>query len=113
MAVILGTKVPLLLRRKEGDDGKYLIIGELYVQGLMEGESVAMMSEGTLSAEPFHLVVNYPPGVSVPRAEYHEYNIRCFVARREQTIMEDLNPAIRGNVKSELSLPSPPPFLSI
>lgn len=54
VTVVLGTKVPLLMRKQS--DGKYLLIGESYVQGLMSGEAVGMMNEGKIASQVFHLV---------------------------------------------------------
>lgn len=46
IAVLRGGRVPYALRRTDG--GKYLFIGELYVQGLMRGEALSL---GDLSEE--------------------------------------------------------------
>jgi hypothetical protein len=48
VAVVLGAKVPLVLRRHNSN---FLVVGEAYVHGLMEGETIQMIKEGKLKEE--------------------------------------------------------------
>ncbi|KAK4214205.1 heterokaryon incompatibility protein-domain-containing protein [Rhypophila decipiens] len=59
VCVLLGCNIPLVLRadhRQEGDIKKYTVIGEAYVDGYMNGESVADMDNGIRNVENLRIV---------------------------------------------------------
>ncbi|OJI85742.1 hypothetical protein ASPTUDRAFT_118842 [Aspergillus tubingensis CBS 134.48] len=53
ICVLFGCSVPVILR-KQGDN--YTFIGESYVHGIMDGEAIEMMHEGSLVEEEFTLI---------------------------------------------------------
>lgn len=55
VCVLLGCRVPVVLRPCANTRGYYLV-GDAYVQGLMDGEAVRMCDEGQLSTETFDIL---------------------------------------------------------
>lgn len=55
VCVLLGCRVPVVLRPCVNTRGYYLV-GDAYVQGLMDGEAVRMCDEGQLSTEIFDIL---------------------------------------------------------
>jgi hypothetical protein len=57
IAVILGIGVPLVLREVDGRESpRYLLVGECYVQGIMDGELVQRRLNSRTEAEIFRLI---------------------------------------------------------
>jgi hypothetical protein len=52
--VLFGGKVPFCLRPISG--GRYLLVGECYVHGLMKGEAIGMLGRGELREKVFDIV---------------------------------------------------------
>jgi hypothetical protein len=52
ICVLFGCSLPLVLRPQ---DGRYIIIGECYVDGLMEGQAITEMEEGKLQKMDFDI----------------------------------------------------------
>ena len=55
IAIIFGCSTPIVLRPVEddGNNRKYQVLGEAYVQGLMDGEGIAWLESGRFQAEKF------------------------------------------------------------
>ena len=53
VAVLFGAKVPILLRPQT--DGCYRLIGDCYVNGMMDGEAIELWKQGLLTTETFEL----------------------------------------------------------
>lgn len=54
VCVLFGGKVPFCLRPTSG--GRYLLVGECYVHGLMTGEAMGMLGSGELCEKTFEVV---------------------------------------------------------
>jgi hypothetical protein len=50
ICVLFGSRVPHVLRK---DNGQYILIGEAYFQGYMDGEAMAQLETGKLTAQEF------------------------------------------------------------
>ncbi len=56
VVVMLGCKVPLVLRKRtEEDGGGYFNLGDSYVEGFMDGEAVMDFNDGKRRSEVFEL----------------------------------------------------------
>lgn len=53
VCVLFGGKMPFVLR--PWDDGKFLLVGECYVHGLMQGEAIELLERGEIDEETFHI----------------------------------------------------------
>jgi hypothetical protein len=53
VCVLFGGKMPFYLRPSED---RYMLVGECYVHGFMDGEAVETMSRGELSEQTFEIV---------------------------------------------------------
>lgn len=53
VCVLFGGKMPFLLR--PWNDGKFLLVGECYVHGLMQGEAIEMLGRERIAEETFHI----------------------------------------------------------
>jgi len=49
--IVYGSKVPVILRKVE--DASYILIGDSYIQDLMQGEALTMMRDGEFKEESF------------------------------------------------------------
>jgi hypothetical protein len=52
ICVLLGCRFPVILRPVEG---KYILVGEAYVDGFMNGEAMALLEEGRFKLETFQI----------------------------------------------------------
>ena len=52
ICVLLGCRFPIILRPAEG---KYILVGEAYVDGFMNGEAMALLEEGKFKLETFQI----------------------------------------------------------
>jgi Heterokaryon incompatibility protein (HET) len=50
VCVLFGSNLPFVLRE---DNGEYILIGEAYIHGFMDGEAMAQIEAGTLTAQEF------------------------------------------------------------
>jgi hypothetical protein len=50
ICILLGVRVPLILRKQ---DDHYVIIGDCYVDGIMDGETIPDMESGKFKVEKF------------------------------------------------------------
>ena len=53
VCVLFGGKMPFVLR--PWDDGKFLLVGECYVHGLMQGEAIELLERGEIDEETFRI----------------------------------------------------------
>ena len=52
VAILFGSRVPFILRKHNSG---YRLVGDCYVQGLMDGEAMAMLKNGELESEMFEI----------------------------------------------------------
>jgi len=53
IVILLGCSVPVILRKEYSE---YIIIGECFIQGVMDGEAVEGVKEGTQELQEFLLI---------------------------------------------------------
>ena len=53
VCVLFGGKMPFVLR--PWNDGKFLLVGECYVHGFMQGEALELLERGEIDEEMFHI----------------------------------------------------------
>ncbi|KAL8917298.1 MAG: hypothetical protein Q9208_008019 [Pyrenodesmia sp. 3 TL-2023] len=53
VCVLFGGKMPFVLR--PWDDGRFLLVGECYVHGLMQGEAIELLERGEVDEETFRI----------------------------------------------------------
>jgi len=52
--IVYGCQVPIILR--PAGDGRYIVIGDACVEGVMEGEAMELLAEGKVTEEWFTLI---------------------------------------------------------
>jgi hypothetical protein len=53
---LLGCDAPVLLREKEGEEGKFMFVGDAHVQGFMDGEGIDGLDQGLYELVDFNIV---------------------------------------------------------
>jgi hypothetical protein len=55
--ILLGCAMPVYLRHRAGTSGKYVLYGEVYVPGIMQGEALIALRKGKLEVQDFILCI--------------------------------------------------------
>jgi len=56
VCVLFGCDAPVILREKEGEEGKFMFIGDAHVQGFMDEEGIEGLEEGRYELVDFRIV---------------------------------------------------------